>query len=847
MPKNLTREIAEYRSNLLALTEYRIELDVSEAQSDTAYFPVISKIFFTQLADGNFHLDFIGKSVDSVLIDGKETFFEYDGARITFSALEPGAHEIFVKAQGEYSSTGEGLHRFRDPLDGETYLYTQFEPADARRVFPNFEQPDLKAKFSISIIAPEAWTVLSNGAQIKTEQVNPNSLGNACKKVVFATTKPISTYLTAFIGGPYHKFNDVFSGADGEIALGYYCRKTLAQYFDFADINTITKQGLATFPKVFGQPYQWGKYDSVFVPEYNLGAMENPGCVTFNENKYIHRGHTTRAQAVTRGNTILHEMSHMWFGDLVTPKWWNDLWLKESFAEFMGAWELVQSTKYQEAWQAFTGARLTWALANDQYPTTHPILADVPDLEAADQVFDGITYAKGAAVLRQLVAWLGEETFFAGVRQYLALHAFSAATFADLITALTEVSGKDVASWAEQWLETAGVSTVVVERQENGVKLTQIGYDPKNDDKIKRPHLLKVSSWEKNDDGLLQRVKQVDVELETEVFIPWTCLGGADVTAILPNDSALSYLKIDFDEKSREAFLTHDLADPLSRAVVANALWQEVRDAKLRVEKYLEYVCFNANLADLELLAQLLNTAVQAVRKYLPLEHREKFANILLHTCFEQIQNFSERTDQGIIWRQNIALLAVFVPQSAQKLSELLQDINDQELRWAFLAALATMSAIADDVLEAELAKNNTAKDQVAYLNAVSSIPGTQEKTLVALLDPDAKYSNLEISALTAGFMRATTPAQARRAFPDFFNSLDKIWVDRSQEIAERIIYGIFPRTDISLNVEKSDLIVQNEANEWLANGSHENALVKIVLDCLDESYRDSLVQEYNL
>ncbi|MDR6938781.1 aminopeptidase N [Arcanobacterium hippocoleae] len=846
MSENLTREIAQYRSELLKIEKYKIELDVSEAQSKSDNFTVTSQISLIQLHEGSFHIDFIGDSVQAVCIDDQEIDFQYDGARITFAALTPGAHEIMIAAKGKYSTSGEGLHRFRDPLDSETYLYTQFEPADARRVFPNFEQPDLKAEFAIAITAPAAWTVLSNGAEIHSQPAGENSQGKACKRVIFATTKRMSTYLTAFIGGPYHKFSDVYSGPDGDIALGYYCRETLAEYFDFADINTVTKQGLDIFPQAFGMPYQWGKYDSVFVPEYNLGAMENPGCVTFNENMYIHRGHTTRAQAASRGNTILHEMSHMWFGDLVTPKWWDDLWLKESFAEYMGAWGLVNGTKYDEAWEAFTGARLAWALANDQYPTTHPIIANVPDLEAADQVFDGITYAKGAAVLRQLVSWLGTETFFAGTRLYFAKHAFEAATFGDLLAALSEASGKDVQLWAKEWFETPGVSQVEVTRLAAGVQLKQIGTDPFTGEDIRRPHLINVSGWQLDDHKILQRVADTNIELIDEVMIPWENLGGSEVAAILPNDGGLSYLKISFDRASCDAFLNYDVNDSLSRAVIANALWQEVRDAKLKVAKYLEYVMRNAALKQSALLNQMLKTALQAIKDYLPVQQRKDFAAKLFTTGMQQITEFAETEDLGVIWRHTIAELAPIATTGTTQIRTLLHETTDQELRWALLTALANMNLLADGELAAELEKSHSAKDELAYLGAKASIPGTQHETLALLLQEDAKLSNLEIGVLAAGFMAATTPAAARAALPNFFERIDQIWRSRSQEIAERIIYGIFPRTEIMAADPDAEVSLQREAKNWLAAGGHESALVKIIRDCLDDSYRCAKAQKFN-
>ena len=345
-----------------------------------------------------------------------------------------GHNVLVVDADCTYSNTGEGLHRFVDPVDGEVYLYSQFETADAKRMFACFDQPDLKATFDIMVTAPLDWRVISNGA---TGHVHGEGDAHAH---TFVTTPRMSTYLVALIAGPYAHWSDTYSDEHGDIPLGLYCRKSLAEFMDDERLFTQTKQGFGFYHNNFGVPYAFGKYDQLFVPEFNAGAMENAGAVTFLED-YVFRSKVTRASYERRAETVLHEMAHMWFGDLVTMQWWDDLWLNESFATFASVLCQAEATEFTEAWTTFANVEKSWAYRQDQLPSTHPVAADIPDLAAVEVNFDGITYAKGASVLKQLVAYVGLEEFLAGLRDYFRDHAFGNATFGDLLGALEKASG----------------------------------------------------------------------------------------------------------------------------------------------------------------------------------------------------------------------------------------------------------------------------------------------------------------------------------------------------------------------------------------------------------------------
>lgn len=835
MTENLKRSEAQTRSKALRIECHEIILDVREAVvPGTKTFTVNSHIRIEVREAITTFVDFLGESVSSVKVDGWDTDIQFDGARISLPQLSPGEHNLSITGQARYSTTGEGLHRFVDPEDNETYLYSQFEPADARRVFPNFEQPDLKTPFKISILAPQGWTVLSNGGEDHRTDVDPNSHGQACSCWSFGETKPMPTYLTAFICGPYAGFHDAIELDDQKVDLGFYCRTSLAPYFDLDDISTVTKQGLQAFPEAFDFEYPWGKYDSVFVPEYNLGAMENPGCVTFNEDAYIHRGLSTRAQRAGRANTILHEMSHMWFGDLTTPTWWDDLWLKESFAEFMGAWASAEATQYKEAWVNFAGQRVSWALQNDQYPTTHPIVADVPDLEAADQVFDGITYAKGAAALRQLVAWVGEEAFFNGARAYFKDHAFANASLDDLLDSLERASGRDLREWSAEWLQTAGVSTVRVERTDDGVRLTQEGTDPTTGERILRPHRLKVSGWI-DGGGALSMAESVTIDLRDSVHIPWDDLGGADVDLVLPNDDALSYIKIAFDERSARAAIALDLDNDLSRSVVSSALWQMTRDGLMSAHNFARFTAAKPELDDSGLLSQRTLASVDALRRFTATDNRIASQDEFFAAALQAWEQSAPGSDQHTIWTRTLSRIGATLPARDSDIADVLDRTEDRDLRWMLLTTRAAHGGINQATLDAELEKSKSASDVVAHLEAAASLPGGRATTLQRILEGD--ISNDHISALISGFTHPAHSEEARKALPNYFEKISEVWSSHSQEIAERIIYGLYPFSDDDPNAhENADMAA---ATNWLNN--HQDApgaLRKIILDCRDEHER---------
>ncbi|HWV49924.1 MAG TPA: aminopeptidase N, partial [Microbacterium sp.] len=568
---NLNRQETAARSANIAVRSIRVELDLTKAPDTTRTgFPSTTTLVFDATTESTW-LDFIGESVDALIVNGVEQPVDHDGARIRVTGLAA-SNEVTVRATGAYSRSGEGLHRFVDPVDGATYLYTQYEPADSRRVMACFEQPDMKASYTFVIHAPEGWQVLSNQAPASTHA------DDRVQTVEFAPTLPISSYITAVAAGPYHRVDGSWRRGDQVVDLGILCRASLAEHLEADEIMTITQQGLDFFTDAFAYPYPWGKYDQIFVPEYNLGAMENPGLVTFTE-AYIPRGAATDAQRAGRANTILHEMAHMWFGDLVTMRWWDDLWLKESFADYMGSHASAAATRFTDAWVSFANRRKAWAYQQDQLPTTHPIVADIPDLEAAKLNFDGITYAKGASVLKQLVAFVGEDAFFEGARRYFAAHAFGSTTLEDLLVELEAVSGRDVRAWSRAWLETTGVSTLALETDASGKRML-VQTDP-------RPHRLRVGLYDLVEGRIVHREKvEIDIaDARTPIELP-------DADLVLINDDDLTYAKVRLDERSLVTVTAalSTMKDALARGLVWSALWNATRDGELPAARYLEIV-----------------------------------------------------------------------------------------------------------------------------------------------------------------------------------------------------------------------------------------------------------------
>ncbi|MPV88615.1 aminopeptidase N [Georgenia ruanii] len=866
---NLTRTEARERSAHLHLSEYRVRLDLTGATDPArATFPSTTRVRFTATTPTTF-LDFLGE-VSAVVVNDRpvDAASVYDGARVRLDGLRTDGSDnvVIVEGAGHYSRTGEGLHRFVDPVDEQAYLYTQYEPADARRVFATFEQPDLKASFVFEVLAPAGWEVLSNRAPEQVADVAVQ--GPAVRRWRFAPTERMSTYLTAVVAGPYHQAAGEWSAAlpGGEtltVPLRVWCRASLAEHLDADRILEVTRQGLGFYHREFAFPYPWGKYDQVFVPEYNLGAMENPGCVTFTES-YVFRSAATRAQYQARANTILHEMAHMWFGDLVTPRWWDDLWLKESFADYMGAHASVAATEFTDAWTAFANRRKAWAYTQDQLPTTHPVVADIPDLEAAKQNFDGITYAKGASVLKQLVAYVGPDAFFAGARAYFAEHAYASTTLTDLLAALEATSGRDLTAWARLWLQTAGTATLaarctVQDGEIVELVVTQDGTDPVTGEEVLRPHRLAVGLYHLEDDGdglALVRSHRLEADVDGAATELTAAAGLPAPDLVLVNDDDLTYAKVRLDPAGLETARAHlgALRDGLARSLVWSALWNATRDALLPAGEYVDLVLRHGPAeSDSAVLAGLTVNARTAVEDYAPAAERGARRAELAEGAWQRLTAAEPGSDAQLVWARAFAAAAAVVPGAGGRARGLLDGAErvaglplDPELRWSLWRALAATGSASRAELDAELERDPTADGVTQHLAAVSSLPAAAVKAADwdTLLRPGG-LTNDHVDATIAGFAQ---PAHRELTAPyaePYFAALRRIWTEHSIEIASRLVRGLYPHhQDAAEGTVAEAHPAVRRTTGWLeANEDAPAALRRLVVEARDHLLRSLRAQ----
>lgn len=867
---NITREEASARSAVVRTRSYQVFLDLSEAANpEVEGYPSRSVITFSAEPGSSTFLDFICASVDSVWLNGKSLPVDdvVQGSRILLRELQA-ENEVAVAGSALYSRSGEGMHRFTDPADGQVYLYTQYEPADARRVFACFEQPDLKAEFTFHVTAPASWEVASNGVEVSRRQVTGGAPASSeTAQWDFAPTKRISTYITCILAGPYFKTTDHWSKRleDGtllEVPLALYCRSSLRDSFDAEELFGLTKRGLDFFNTLFDYAYPWGKYDQAFVPEYNLGAMENPGLVTFTE-KYVFTSRATDAQFQARANTLMHEMAHMWFGDLVTMRWWDDLWLKESFADYMGTLGVDRATEWDTAWVNFANKRKAWAYLQDQLPTTHPIVADIVDLEAAKQNFDGITYAKGASVLKQLVAYVGFDAFIAGTRRYFQDHAFGSTSLKDLLEALSDASGRDLATWAGLWLQTSGISALEVQVPDNdghlsGVTIRQDAVDPVTGLDQPRPHRLRIGlydfeggkeggspahdtgsgSW-----GALVCTGQVEVDIVGEETPIPQLEGRPRPALLLVNDDDLTYAKVRLDDESENTVRSSldRLQDPMARALCWTALWDSARDGVTPASLYVDAVRRFAPAEDgIGVLLAILANASTAVEHYVPPAARDTVRRRFLDEAIVQMWKAEPGSDMQLAWARAVADISRHDDTQVELLRGILDGSTvveglavDEDLRWSLWQALAACGAATVAELDAELARDTTASGRAGHATASAAVPVASVKAAAwERCVESAELSNELLGATIAGFMIAP-PGLLDPFVEPYFECLERVWAGRTIEIAGRIVRGLFPSgQDLPDGGRPEDHPVLRRADSWLADHSGApRALRRIVVE----------------
>ncbi|GGA76062.1 aminopeptidase N [Pseudoclavibacter endophyticus] len=833
--ENLTRAEAQERRATVNVHLYDIALDLTTG--DEA-FRSTTVVTFDAVPGASTFIDAITRQVHHVELNGRvlDPADVSDGVRIRLDGLE--AHNrLVVVADAVYMNTGEGLHRFVDPVDGEVYLYTQFEVPDSRRVFAVFEQPDLKAQFVFHVTAPSHWQVISN-----QPSPQPVPATEATSTWHFAPTPRISSYITAIVAGPYVSQHDSLVSMDGRtIPLGVYCRASVAEYLDAENIFTTTKRGFEYYEKNFNGPYPFEKYDQLFVPEFNAGAMENAGCVTFTET-YVFRSKVQDAVRERRDVTILHELAHMWFGDLVTMRWWNDLWLNESFAEFISTIACAEATGWSEAWTTFNAMEKSWAYRQDQLPSTHPIVAEIRDLDDVLVNFDGITYAKGGSVLKQLFFWVGREAFFQGVSTYFRKHGWGNTELRDLLAELEIASGRDLSAWSRLWLETAGVNTLRprLEVDERGV-ITSFAVEQTavEEHPTLRPHRLAIGLFELHDGGegeqrVLRRADRLELDVDGPLTEVPALAGRPRPAMILLNDDDLAYAKIRLDDDSLRVAVDHlaSIESPLARSLVLSSVWDSTRDAETRPRDFIRLVLGTIGTeTESTTRRTVLGQLATASKYYTDAEDREEILEVVTDELWALAEAAEPGSDAQFAFVKSFAGLAhttahldvidaLFTQQRSLEGLEI-----DTDLGWELLIALVAGGRRTRADIDARLAEDNTADGQRAAAHAAAAGPANDDKDAAwqrVMVSSDAP--NSIVRATAAGFSRGDDAVL--EAFVDrYFEAIRGVWDSRSFHIAEELIEGFFPSY---LPTEQ----VLAAATAWLdANTDAPDALRRIVIE----------------
>lgn len=843
---NLTREEAAERSAIISTKEYRIALDLAHGTETT--FGSVVDIEFDATPGASSFLDLIAESVQAVSLNGRELDpASYADGRLPLPDLAE-HNTVHVEATMNYSRTGEGLHRYVDPADGEVYLYSQFEVADARRVFANFEQPDLKATYTFTIDAPSSWKVFSN-----SPTPEPTPAGEGVSRWAFTPTEKMSTYLTSVVAGPYEGVDgEVYHSIDGrDIPLGVWARKSLAPYLDPEELFTITRQGFEFYEANYGHPYPFRKYDQIFCPEYNAGAMEHPGNVTLVET-YVFRTKPSGAVRDRRLITILHEQAHMWFGDLVTMQWWDDLWLNESFAEYMSHLAAAANTDLKDAWTTFLTSEKSWATQEDQLPSTHPIAADVVDLETVFNNFDGITYGKGASVLKQLAAWVGLEKFLAGVRSYIAKYAWGNARLADLLAELEISSGRDLKAWTKLWLEEAGVNVFTPEvKVDSKNRIVSLEICQASDGRSSlRPHRMGVGGFSFVD-GAFKRVLSTELDVSGERTPVPDFLGEDRPELILLNDHDHAYGKFYLDQDSFAAAVKHldAFEDHLARTQVLLSAWEMCRDGLIPASAYVD-IALKAltDETDGTVLRITIRQLELATNIYSAPAKREALQAKVARTLKEILQQSAPGSDH------QLQIAGAFIrsassPEDLTLIRGWLKNENvpagyeiDAEQRWFIVVALAAAGVVGQAEIDAEFERDSTSYGQIYAAQARGALADAASREQVWADITGDDVSNTVQRNLCFGSALAKPESLVPYA-KRYFDDARAQWDNHSLEIAKNMLEYAFPlslagRTDLGV-----DLVALGHA--WLEKNQDAAAgCRRLVSESVDRAERAVRAQE---
>lgn len=809
---NISQIEAEERSKYLSIDSYDVTLKIVPGQ-ETFYSKSMVHFFCNEPGIDTF-IDAPARRVISATLNGTPIdVSNFDGESIFLKNLAA-ENELVVELDSIFSKNGEGLQYSVDPADQEVYLYSQCAPALTRHMYACFDQPDLKATFTLTATVPNHWEAISNSPVLSK---TPD--GAEYTTWSFPPTARIATYVTAFIAGPYHHVHDEYIG-EKKIPLGIYCRKSLAQHLDHEKIFTVTKQGFKYFEKVFGLAYPFDKYDQIAVVDYNWGAMENVGAVTFKEELFVYRSRVTERLYKYRANTILHEMSHMWFGNMVTMQWWNDVWLNESFAEWASYTATQEATEYKDIWTEFNARRKTWALRQDQMTSTHPIVVDVKDIDTANNNFDGITYAKGASVLMQLVAYVGRDNFIRGLQKYFAKHAYKNTTLADLLVELEATSGRDLKAWSATWLQTAGANTLrpslkVVDGVYTGVGIIQEAPTMPVGSTELRPHRMAIGLYD-NRHGVILRRRSVELDVAGPLTHVPELVGEKVADLVLLNDGDMTYAKIRFDEHSLET-LKRDLGkigDSLARALCSSAAWDMLRDAEISSTDFVDIALAGLpGETDITVVSQVTEQLATAVDQYAHPSVRDGLRARVAKDLEALMDSAEPSSDHQLQFSRSFATLAITDQQNQRIQSILKGELKgltiDADLRWHLLCSLAERGLVTRPQLDEELKKDASTLGELSHLHAIAALPTVEDKAMAWAQIASEETSNANRVALINGFNRPLGRELIESYVDNYFELVLVMSKRKSLEATTRFTQYAFP-------IYVTTQATLDKANYWL-------------------------------
>jgi aminopeptidase N len=832
----ITRDEALERAKLVSAVSYDVSVDLTRGSE---VFGSVSVITFSCATPGaSTHVDLIANSVHEIVLNGTaiDPATAWANGRIALSGLLE-RNEVRIVADCSYANDGTAMHRSVDSVDGKVYVYTALEPADSRRVYANFEQPDLKAAYTLHVTAPAHWTVFSN-----QPTPEPHLVRDDTAVWDFSPTQPISTYLTTVVAGEYEVVRDSHVTTTGHvIPLALGCRASFAAYLDADELFDLTKRGLDFFTELFGTDYPFAKYDQVFVAEFD-SAVENVGCVVITE-ELLFRARVTDEMYERRTDTLLHEMAHMWFGDLVTMQWWDDLWLNESFATFCAALACAEATRFRDAWATFSYSRKTWGYEQDQLPSTHPIAADVPTLTAAEANFDGISYAKGAAVLKQLVAYVGRDNFFAAIKDYLERHAWSNATLADLQLSLEEHSGKSLASWSKAWLETAGPNTLrcqfEVDEQGAFTTFSVLQNAPERNPTL-RPHRVSVGLYNRVD-GVLSRTHRVEVDVETARADVSQLNGVLQPDLILLNDDDSGYVIIRFDPRSLDTVTRSigDITDPLARAVCWGAVIDMAEHAQLSLSRFVAMVSSGLEAEpSVAVVQSMFGATAELIARMGDPRWVPKAKEQLASVAARLLDAAKPGSDHQLAWAQLLGWTATSNEQ-LDRITGLLDAsveipglVVDAELRWTLLGRLATTGRVNDEQIDAELERDPTDAGERRAATCRASIPDAGHKAAAWTLLTETDLLGVQgVIEVTAGFTQSEHADLLAPYAQRYFDTLAHIWSSYGDHFSVVLSRVLFPAT-----ADPGQLIEQIDA--FLGAEQREPSLARVLIEFRDVAER---------